>query len=274
MPVVVITKRTFIAVIVAAVVLIAALVLLITLKHKGADTQSAAPVMATGEQYELNILPINSKVLPVYSVEREDKVIALTIDAAWSTDKTEFILKTLEEYDVKATFFLCGVWVEAYPDYVKEIAKKGHEIGNHTKTHPHCSKLSAAEIETELKVLDDEIERLTGERCTLFRAPFGEYNDTVINTARAMGYEVVQWSRDTVDWKESRTMQQILDSVLPKLKAGDIILCHNNGFLIEEYLPKLIETALEQGYRFVTVSELLLEGETTIDNNGMQQKAG
>lgn len=274
MPVVVITKRTFIAVIVAAVVLIAALVLLITLKHKGADTQSAAPVMATGEQYELNILPINSKVLPVYSVEREDKVIALTIDAAWSTDKTELILKTLEEYDVKATFFLCGVWVEAYPDYVKEIAKKGHEIGNHTKTLPHCSKLSAAEIETELKVLDDEIERLTGERCTLFRAPFGEYNDTVINTARAMGYEVVQWSRDTVDWKESRTMQQILDSVLPKLKAGDIILCHNNGFLIEEYLPKLIETALEQGYRFVTVSELLLEGETTIDNNGMQQKAG
>lgn len=120
-------------------------------------------------------------------------------------------------------------------------------------------------------MLDDKIEKLTGKRCTLFRAPFGEYNDTVVKSVRSLGYEVVQWNIDTVDWKESRTSQAILDSVLPKLENGSIILCHNNGFAIEEYLPKLIDTAKEQGYRFVTVSELLPDTDRNIDNNGVWQ---
>ena len=92
----------------------------------------------------------------------------------------------------------------------------------------------------------------------------------MITAAREAGYEVIQWTRDTVDWKESRSAQTILDSVLQKLQSGDIILCHNNGFKIETYLPALIETAQKDGYTFVTVSELLLEGETSIDNNGIQ----
>ena len=170
---------------------------------------------------------------------------------------------------MKATFFLCGVWVKQYPDCVKEIARRGHEIGNHSLTHPHMSRMDAIAIQKELSDLDDMLEELTGKRSTLFRAPFGEYNDTVIRAAHEAGYEVIQWSRDTVDWKKDRSAQTILDGVLKKLQSGDIILCHNNGYKIETYLPVLIETAQQKGFTFVTVSELLLSGETSIDNNGV-----
>lgn len=272
MPVFVITKKTCLIIALFALLLLLGVVLILTL---GGDKKTAkeqeTSAMAEVECYELNVLPLSAKALPVYSVGRSDMCIALTIDAAWSTDKTQFILDTLKKYDIPATFFLCGVWVHAYPDYVKAIAEAGHEIGNHSLTHPHMNSLSEAQIAEELNKLNDEIEELTGKRCTLFRAPFGEYNDQVINTAHKLGFEVIQWSRDTIDWKEGRSAQTILDAVLPKLSSGDIILCHNNGYELETYLPKLIETAQAAGYRFVTVSELLLEGESSIDNNGVQQ---
>ena len=100
------------------------------------------------EQYELEVLAGLMKELPVYSVSRSDKRIALTIDAAWEDDKTDFILDTLKEYDIKATFFLCGFWVNDYPDKVKAISDAGHEIGNHSLTHPHMSKLSPDQMKS------------------------------------------------------------------------------------------------------------------------------
>jgi len=247
---------------------IAAVVFIFAGRDGGAQQTSS---FANLEAYELNVLPGKQRELPVYSVDRQDKRIALTVDAAWEDDKTDFILKTLDKYGVKATFFLCGIWVETYPEDVKAIAAAGHEIGNHSKTHPHMNQLSAAKVQEEIRILDDEIEQLTGKRCTLFRAPYGEYNDTVIKAVREINYEPIQWNVDTVDWKKERSAQTILDSVLPKLAPGAIILCHNNGFEIENYLPTLIETAQSEGYEFVTVSELLLEGETDIDANGVQK---
>ena len=195
------------------------------------------------------------KELPVYSVSRSDKRIALTIDAAWEDDKTDFILDTLKEYDIKATFFLCGFWV------------------NDSLTHPHMSKLSPEQMKSELSQFDNLLEPIIGRRTKLFRAPYGEYDDRVIKTVREAGYEVIQWNIDTVDWKPERSAQTILDTVLPKLSDGSIILCHNNGYKIEQYLPTLIESALAQGYSFVTVSDLLLDGETLIDVNGVQKPA-
>ncbi|MDD3401159.1 MAG: polysaccharide deacetylase family protein [Eubacteriales bacterium] len=271
MPVVIITKKTLISVVVLAVLLMLAIVLLCCSGGKKENDGTATPTMAVVEEYELNALPVLSRELPVYGVSRDDKKIALTIDAAWNTDKTEFILDTLDKYEIKATFFLCGVWVDAYPDYVKEISVRGHEIGNHSLTHPHMNNLSASQVQEEITKLDDRIEELTGSRCSLFRAPYGEYNNTVITAVRDINYEVIQWTKDTVDWKESRTAEQILNGVLPNLQSGDIILCHNNGYKIEQYLPVLIESALSEGYSFVTVSELLLQGDTIIDNQGLQK---
>ena len=140
-------------------------------------------------------------------------------------------------------------------------------------THPHMNKLSSAQIRGELDAFENLIKGVTGSGTKLFRVPYGEYNDNVIKTLRENGYEVVQWNIDTVDWKKERSAQTILDSVLGKLKDGSIILSHNNGYKIEQYLPTLIETALSQGYEFVTVSELLLDGNTLIDVNGVQKNA-
>ena len=267
MKIIVVSKRTWIAILAcAALILIGLIVYLSVSDEEGAP---AEPTMARIDSYELNAIPVMSRLVPVYRVERSDHVLALTIDAAWNADKTRFILDTLDRYGIKATFFLCGVWVDAYPELVKEIASRGHEIGNHSLTHPHMNRISAEEIRSELTKLDDKIEALTGKRSNLFRAPFGEYNDTVVSTVRDMGYEIIQWNIDTVDWKESRTPETILSAVLPKLSDGSIILSHNNGFGIETYLPKLIEQAQSEGYRFVTISELLPEGEVTVDNNGL-----
>ncbi len=227
--------------------------------------------VAEGEQYELEVLAGKQRELPVYRVQRDDKKIALTIDAAWEDDKTDFILQELDNHNVKATFFLCGFWVDKYPEHVQTIHEKGHEIGNHTDTHPHMSKLDANGIEKELVELDNKIEKLIGSRSTTFRAPYGEYNDLVITTSRELGYVPVQWDIDTVDWREERSVETILDSTVPKINPGSIILSHNNGFKIQGYLPLLLDMAQEQGYEFVTVSELLLSGDTIIDVNGMQK---
>lgn len=289
MKIFVITKKALLtAAAVLALAVAAAVVLLIIggKKHDSGKAASASPaetnqasandareiaLLSSDDEYEVEVLAGFRKELPVYSVDRGDGRIALTIDAAWDDDKTPFILETLERYNVKATFFLCGFWAEAYPEAVKAIRQAGHTIGNHSMTHPHMSKLTDAEITEEVEKLDDLIESITGERTTLFRAPYGEYNDRVILTVRGTGHEPIQWDIDTVDWKPERSAQTILDSVLPKLKSGSVILCHNNGYKIEEYLPTLIETAQANGYTFVTVDELLLSGETVIDVNGRQK---
>ena len=272
MKVIVVNKRTWIGILICLLLL--GIGVIVWLSSRETETEPAAATMATIDSYELNAIPVMSRLVPVYRVSRDDQAIALTIDAAWSADKTRFILDTLDRYGIKATFFLCGVWVKAYPDMVKEIAARGHEIGNHSLTHPHMNRLTAEQIRTELSSLDDEIEALTGKRTKLFRAPFGEYNDTVVSTVRDLGYEIVQWNIDTVDWKEGRSADTILNAVFPKLSNGSIILSHNNGFEIETYLPKLIEQAQSQGYRFVTISELLPEGDRTVDNNGLCRAGG
>lgn len=269
MHVIVLSKKKVIAGAVIGVLLIAGIVIGVVMLTKGEAAPSSVPTMAAVENYELQMIPYTAKEVPVYSVSREDKAIALTIDAAWDADKTEKILDILDQYNVRATFFLCGVWVKAYPDTVQAIASRGHVIGNHSMTHPHMNRLTEQEIEKEIVELDEAVAALTGTHTTLFRAPFGEYNDLVVNTVRRLGYEIVQWDADSIDWKEGRSEEAILKTVLSKIKPGSIILSHNNGYHIETYLPKLIEKAQADGYTFVTVPELLPEGERKVDANGV-----
>ena len=269
MQVIVLSKKKVIALILICLLIAAAIVAAILVITSGAWKEETVPTMAQTEVYELSTVPYLAKEVPVYAVAREDKAVALTIDAAWDADKTATILDTLDQYGIKATFFLCGVWVKAYPNMVKEIAEHGHVIGNHSMTHPHMNRLSEAEIERELNDLDNAVYEITGTHTTLFRAPFGEYNDTVVQTVRRLGYEVVQWDVDSVDWKEGRSEETILQTIRSKMKNGSIILCHNNGYHIETYLPKLIEDAKAQGYAFVTIPELLPDGERVIDGNGL-----
>jgi polysaccharide deacetylase family sporulation protein PdaB len=264
-------KRTLI--VAAAIIVCVILAVILVIALSGERVEKPAASLDVVEEYELTVMAGRKRELPVYSVQRDDKKIALTIDAAWEDDKTPFILNELDKQGIKATFFLCGFWAKKYPDNVKAIYAAGHELGNHSMTHPHMGSLSAKQIEKELIDFDALLESIVGKKSTAFRAPYGEYNDSVIKTTRDLGYTPVQWSIDTIDWKAERSAETILDTVLPKLQPGCIILCHNNGFKIKEYLPSLITAAKEQGYEFVTVSELLLGGDTMIDVNGVQKPA-
>lgn len=207
--------------------------------------------------------------LPIYCVERSDKVVSISFDASWGADKTIPILDILDQYDVKTTFFLVGSWVDKYPDMVQEIFARGHEIGNHSDTHAHMSQLSEQGIRDELRIMSDKVEKLTGVRPTLFRPPYGDYNDRVIRVSRAEGYEAVQWSIDSLDWKDRGT-QDIIKQCTYRVDNGDIVLFHNDSNDIVNALPTVIQHYQGLGYTIIPVSQILLEGDYTIDVQGKQ----
>jgi len=147
----------------------------------------------------ISIADASNRKLPVYSVETPEKRVAISFDAAWGADGTDDILSTLKQYDVKATFFLCGYWVDKYPGEVKKIYEDGHELGNHSNTHPHGTELSLAQNEEEIMGVDEKIKKLLGISMNLYRAPYGDYNNTVIQAAEDCGYYPIQWDVDTLD---------------------------------------------------------------------------
>jgi len=210
--------------------------------------------------------------IPIYSVERPDNKIAISFDAAWGNEHTAAILSILEEYDVKTTFFLVDIWTQRFPELVKEIAARGHEIGNHSTSHPQMSKLSREKMKEELNVMSDNIQALTGNRPTLFRPPYGDYNNDVILVARAEGYEAIQWSVDSLDWK-NRGVDDLIKRSTQNVKSGDIILFHNDSKYILDALPAILKSYREQGLTVVPISQILLPGETTIDTQGRQRPA-
>ena len=212
---------------------------------------------------------VTKRALPVYSVEREGKYCALTFDAAWGNEDTEQLIEILQRYGVKATFFLVGSWVDKYPESVRALQEAGMELGNHSDTHPHIASLSSEKIMQEVSACSDKIEQITGVRPALFRCPYGEYDDHVIGTVSGMGITSVQWDVDSLDWKDydAATITQRITS---RVQPGSIILCHNAALHTPEALPAVLDYLLAEGYTPVTVSELLLHGDCSIDNNGRQ----
>jgi len=218
----------------------------------------------------LGVFLQNGKELPIYSVETQEKKVAFSFDAAWGTEYTEDILKILKERNIKTTFFLVGFWVDKHPDMVKKIVEDGHEIGNHSSTHPHMTRLKDEQIRKELEDTSNKIQQLTGKRPILFRPPYGDYNDRVIKTARELGYYVIQWDVDSLDWKELG-IQPIIDRVTSKVKNGSIILFHNNAKYTAKALPVLIDELQQKGYKIVPVSELIYKDNYYVDHEGRQR---
>ena len=208
-----------------------------------------------------------NRVLPIYGVRRDDKCVSLTFDAAWGNEDTQTLIDILSKYNVKATFFLVGAWVDKYPESVRALCQAGEEVMNHSDDHAHFAQLSADQITANVNACSDKIEAITGVRPTLFRCPYGEYNDTVVQTLKDMGMYTIQWNVDSLDWKEL-SAQQITDRVLGKVAPGSIILFHNAALHTPEALPGIIEKLLADGYRIVPVSQLLLQGDYAIDHEG------
>ena len=192
------------------------------------------------------------------SGEESKKRIALTFDDGPHPKYTTEILDILDQYDVKATFFVIGTNAEGYPDIIKREIESGHEIGNHTYTHSRLPSISNEMLTNELSSCEKALETI-GYTPYLFRPPEGRYDEEDLETITRFGYSVVLWSVDTEDWSGVST-DHIVNAVRNQIKDGGIILCHD--FLTSkchtpEALRIIIPELLAQGYEFVTVSELL-----------------
>ena len=209
------------------------------------------------------------KNLPIYNVQTEEKKIAFTMNCAWNADDIDSILETLRANNVKITFFIVGEWADKYPEEVKKISEAGHEIGTHSNTHPHVNNLSAEKNLEEIKISVNKLEKLTNQKVTLYRTPYGEYNDIVIETSRNNGYFPIQWNIDTLDY-EGLNCEEMWNRIKGKLSNGSIILSHNGTEHTAESLDTIIKNIKKQGYDFVKVSDLIYKENYMINSNGTQ----
>ena len=210
-----------------------------------------------------------TRQLPIYCVQKDYKVLSISFDAAWGNEDTQQLIDILGKYNVKATFFVVGGWADQYPESVKALHDAGHEVMSHSNSHAHFNSLSTDEIIADLNTCNDKIEAVTGVRPTLFRCPYGEYDDHVINAVRSLGIEPIQWDVDSLDWKELPA-DEITARVTGRVQPGSIVLFHNAAIHTPEALPGIIEALLREGYQFVPISQLIITGSYTIDHTGKQ----
>lgn len=185
------------------------------------------------------------------------KILALTFDDGPHRENTPRLLDMLKQRNVKATFFTIGRSVDLYPHIAKRIADEGHEIGNHTYTHGNLSKMNTAKVRNELDKGRDAINRATGLTPTIMRPPYGallsSQRDWVL---KAYGYPTILWSVDPMDWKD-RNASVVANRLITRARPGGILLAHDLHKTTVDAMPKTLDTLLGQGYKFVTVTELI-----------------
>lgn len=166
---------------------------------------------------------------------------------------------------------MVGDWIEKFPEAVKKISDEGHEIASHSDTHPHVNNLTYEQNIEEIEKSNDKIEQITGKRTNIYRAPYGEYNNTVVKVAQDKGYYIIQWNLDTLDYS-GLTGEQMWDRLKDKIKAGDIILSHNGTKNTANSLDMLIKNIKSKGLEVVTISDLIYKDNYEINSNGTQIK--
>lgn len=211
--------------------------------------------------------------IPIYCVDRSDKKLSVTFDCAWGDGDIDKIISVLKNHNCKATFFVLGTWAEAHPDSLKKLYDSGHEIGNHSYNHACYTNLSKDEILADMKKCDEAVTKIIGKSPSLLRAPSGDYNNTVIDACENSGRTYIQWSVDSLDWKDLNT-QQMLDRIIPKTKSGDILLFHNDTKYTAESLDKILTELEKKGFSFLKVSDLIFKDNYIIDHTGKQIRNG
>ena len=214
----------------------------------------------------------SERKLPIYCVENNKKQIAISFDAAWGADDTDQLISILKTYKVKATFFVVGAWVDKYPDEIKKLSKAGHRVENHSNSHPYMTKLSTEKMITELTACNEKIKEITGRQPVLFRAPYGDYNNAVIDAVQSQKMFTIQWDVDSLDWFESATPDSIIKNVTEKVKDGSIILMHNDAEHTPQALPTILKTLQDDGYEFVLIEDLIYKENYEIKHDGTQRK--
>ncbi len=207
--------------------------------------------------------------LPIYCVERGDNKIALTFDCAWGNSNTDALLEILKNANAKATFFVTGEFCDKYPEDVKKFCDAGHSVQNHSDLHPHVKGMNINELIADTRECSRKIKMITGREPTLYRAPYGEYDDVVMTTIEGMGLKVIQWSADSIDW-EDPDAATIHNRILSQTESGSILLFHNDLPNTEEALPSLLTELLQKGYEFVKAEDLIYYDSYRIDSTGKQ----
>ncbi|SFJ36694.1 polysaccharide deacetylase family protein [Thermoflavimicrobium dichotomicum] len=195
----------------------------------------------------------------IYHGPKDQRVVALTFDDGPHPKYTQKILDILHKENVKATFFLIGKNVQYYPELVEKEIKEGHVVASHSWAHRFFSNMGMENAKEDLEKTRAEIKKATKKNVLLFRPPYGAIKGMEEEVKKA-GFVVINWDVDTNDWRPGRTPQQILQVIKKQVQPGSIILQHDGGgnrTATVQALPKVIKYLKEQGYRFVTVDELL-----------------
>lgn len=214
---------------------------------------------------------VSGKKIPIYCVETQNPQIALSFEVSGNGEDTRRMMEILAKHKLKATFFVTGDWVSQYPDEVKLIISQGHDLGNHSESHKNMSRLERGEVRRELALVHDKVKELTDVDMVLFRPPYGDYDNDVVEVADSMGYYPVQWDIDSMDWKDYGTasiVAQVLDH--PHLGNGSIVRLHCGSKYTPQALEKLITGIEDKGYELVPVSALIWKKGYHVDPNGRQ----
>ncbi|MHA9742254.1 polysaccharide deacetylase family protein [Robinsoniella peoriensis] len=214
---------------------------------------------------------VGSRELPIYCVDTQKNQVALSFDAAWGNEDTQEILDILAKHNVHVTFFMTGGWVDSFPDDVKRIAAAGHDLGNHSENHKNMSQLSDEQCKQEIMKVHDKVKALTGIEMQLFRPPYGDYDNHVIKDAYECGYFPIQWSVDSLDWKDYG-VENIIQTVTQNkaLDKGAIILMHNGAKYTAQALDTIITGLQDKGYEIVPISQLVYTDKFHMDQAGKQ----
>ena len=225
----------------------------------GQNTEEETAAEATEEETTADA----STVIRAGIVNHATKQIALTFDAGWLYENTDALLNLLDEYNVKATFFVRGLWVKEHPDLATEIVNRGHALENHSLTHGHMSTMTDAEVKNEIRGTTDMIRETTGYLPQLFRPPYGEYDKRILRILKEEGYPyTILWTVDSYDWAEELngvkiTKDYLVGRVLDKASDNGIILMHVGGYETIHALPEIITGLRSEGYELVKVNDML-----------------
>ena len=214
---------------------------------------------------------LSERKLPIYSVETQDKKIAVTFDAAWEANDTDQLIAILKKHNAKATIFCLGDWAKKNPQAVLKFHKAGHEIGNHSYSHPLFSRVSGEKTKEELQLCNEEIKKITGTTPKICRAPSGDYNNESLEICEKMNMKMIQWDCDSLDWKKL-SVDEMYSRITSKVQNGSILLFHNGVENTPEALDKILTKLEKDGYEFVTVSELIYWDNYEIEHTGRQVK--
>jgi polysaccharide deacetylase family sporulation protein PdaB len=201
-------------------------------------------------------ITIPENAVAVYRGNPNRRMVALTFDATYGDNQTYELLEILRNNNIKATFFLSGIWLINYPQLARAIAAEGHEIGNHSYTHPHMPLITMQEVTNQIVRTEALIRNITGQDPYLFRPPFGEYTQTLLNQLASLGYVTIMWTIDSIDWKNPGA-DAVVSRVVDNAEPGAIILMHQSAPDTLQGLQTMITQLREQGYDFGTVSQVI-----------------